>query len=82
MKDLQGIYLQSATDEKNAGFEVEDNINIYFNGDDKVIKAINVHKDYIMRETLALEIKNIKDKNLEKQDLNGHDTGVKVEKIQ
>ncbi len=67
---------------KNAGFEVADNINIYFNGDHDIIRAINIHKDYVMRETLALEINTVKDENLEKQNLNDHITGMKVERVE
>ncbi len=66
---------------KNAGFEVADNINIYFDGDDEIAGAIAIHKDYIMQETLALLIDRVEDDSLEKQNLNDHDTGIKVERV-
>ncbi|MBU5677259.1 isoleucine--tRNA ligase [Alkaliphilus sp. MSJ-5] len=66
---------------KSSGFEVADNINIYFDGNDEVAKAVEIHKDYIMQETLAVTVERVKDDSLEKQNLNDHDTGIKVEKI-
>jgi isoleucyl-tRNA synthetase len=66
---------------KNAGFEVADNINIYFDGDDDVARAVDTHRDYIMQETLALVINDVKDANFEKQNLNDHDTGIRVERV-
>ena len=66
---------------KNAGFEVADNINIYFDGDDEIIRAIDTHKDYIMQETLALKVNKVEDSSLEKQNLNDHITGIKVERV-
>lgn len=66
---------------KNSGFEVADNINIYFNSDDEIAKAVDIHKDYIMQETLAQKVERVNDDSLEKQNLNDHDTGIKVEKI-
>ncbi|QUH20009.1 isoleucine--tRNA ligase [Alkaliphilus sp. B6464] len=66
---------------KSSGFEVADNINIYFDGNDEVAKAVEIHKDYIMQETLAITVERVKDDSLEKQNLNDHDTGIKVEKI-
>ncbi len=66
---------------KSSGFEVADNINIYFDGNDEIAKAIEIHKDYIMQETLAVTVERVKDGSLEKQNLNDHDTGIKVEKI-
>ncbi len=66
---------------KSSGFEVADNINIYFDSEDKVANAIATHKDYIMQETLALVVEKVVDESLEKQNLNDYDTGIKVEKI-
>ena len=37
--------------------------------------------DYIMKETLADAVEHTKDDSFEKQDLNGHDTGMKLEKL-
>jgi isoleucyl-tRNA synthetase len=65
---------------KSNDFQVLDNIKIFFNGDDEISNAIEKHKDYIMSETLALEINKIDDETLEKHNLNDHMTGLKVEK--
>ncbi|KAB3534825.1 isoleucine--tRNA ligase [Alkaliphilus pronyensis] len=66
---------------KNNDFDVTDNIKVYFDGDDEIANAIEVHKDYIKLETLAVSIERIQDHTIEKQNLNDHDTGIKVEKI-
>ncbi|WP_084524421.1 isoleucine--tRNA ligase [Lutispora thermophila] len=66
---------------KNNDYEVLDRIRIYFDGDDEIAKAVEVHKDYIMTETLADVVERVKDDSLEKQDLNGHMTGMKVERV-
>jgi len=66
---------------KSSGFEVADHINIYFHGDDEIAKAVDSYKDYIMQETLAVKVERVNDESLEKQNLNDHDTGMKVEKI-
>jgi isoleucyl-tRNA synthetase len=65
---------------KNANFEMMDRINIYFNGDDEIANAVNIHKEYIMQETLADKVERVTETGFEVQDLNGHDTGMKVEK--
>lgn len=62
-------------------YEMLDNINIYYDGDSDIEEAVDIYKDYIMKETLALSIKKIEDKDIEKFDLNGHSTGIKLEKI-
>ncbi|MDF2890009.1 MAG: isoleucine-tRNA ligase [Clostridia bacterium] len=66
---------------KNANFEMMDKISISFNGDDEIADAVQMHKDYIMQETLAEKVERVTGAELEKQDLNGHETGMKVEKI-
>ncbi|MCG4565668.1 isoleucine--tRNA ligase [Anaerosalibacter bizertensis] len=66
---------------KNNGYEMLDNINIYYNGDNEIEKAVEEYKDYIMKETLALSIEKVKEDSFEKQDLNGHETGIKLEKV-
>lgn len=66
---------------KNNGYEMLDNINIYYNGDNEIEKAVEEYKDYIMKETLALSIKKVEEDLFEKQDLNGHKTGIKLEKV-
>ncbi|SES70987.1 isoleucine--tRNA ligase [Anaerobranca gottschalkii] len=66
---------------KNNGYEVTDNIRIYYNADDEVTNALNTFKDYIMSETLALSMEKVDDDTLEKQDINDHLTGIKIERV-
>jgi len=66
---------------KNNGYEVLDNINIYYDGSDEIKAAIDEFEEYIKSETLAKSIIRIKDDNLEKLDLNGQMTGIRLEKI-
>jgi len=66
---------------KNNNYEMMDKINIYFDGDDEIADAVSAYKEYIMTETLAEKIERVKDKSSEVQDLNGHETGLKVERI-
>jgi len=66
---------------KNNAFEMMDRINIYYEGDDEIAEAIKAYEEYIMTETLAERIERVTDANFEAQDLNGHQTGMKVEKI-
>ncbi len=65
---------------KNSGFEVLDQINIIFNGADEVEKAITTHQAYIKDETLAVNI-TISSDAQDKQDLNGREAFISVEKI-
>lgn len=65
---------------KNSGFEVLDNINVYYNSDDEVAEAVSEYEDYIKSETLALGLLRV-DEKLEVQNLNDHDTGLKVERV-
>ena len=63
---------------KSSNFDVLDNINIDFCGDDEIANAVENFKDYIKSETLALEINRVEDESLEKHNLNDHMTGIKV----
>ena len=63
---------------KASNFDVLDNIDIDFCGDDEIAQAVENFKDYIKSETLALEINRIDDESLEKHNLNDHMTGIKV----
>ena len=65
---------------KNNAFEMMDRINIYYDGDDEIAEAVKAYEEYIMTETLAEKIERVTDANFEVQDLNGHQTGMKVEK--
>ncbi|MFR4807647.1 MAG: DUF5915 domain-containing protein [Peptostreptococcus anaerobius] len=66
---------------KASGFEVLYNINIYFNGDDEVAGAVADFEDYIKSETLSVAISRVEDADLENQNLNDHETGMKVERV-
>ena len=64
---------------KQKDFNVADRIRIYCYGDEEFRSALEKHKDYIMNETLALEIKHTEDA-LQEYDLNGHNSN-DVEKL-
>lgn len=66
---------------KNNGYEVLDNINIYYNGSDEIKAAVDEYEDFIKSETLAVTIEGVEE-SLEEQDLNGQMTGIKLEKIE
>lgn len=65
---------------KQKGLEMMDNISITIAADDEITAAVSKHKDYIMKETLALSL----DEGTapEEFDLNGHKTGIAIDKIQ
>lgn len=65
---------------KQRDFEMMDQIKIYYNADEEVEAALTEHKDYIMKETLAVELKSIESELVE-YDLNGHKTGIDVQRI-
>lgn len=64
---------------KQHDFEMMDNINIYIDADDEVKAAVKSAKEHIMKETLAKDI--ITCDVQETFDINGHTTGIMVEKI-
>ena len=64
---------------KQKAFEMMDNIRIFVEADEEVAAAIEAHKDYIMKETLAVAIE--KGSGLGTADLNGHKTGIGVERV-
>ena len=64
---------------KQKDFEMMDNIIITLDAGEEVKEAIKKYEKYIMKETLATEIKE--DKTKEKYNINGHDTGIDVKKI-
>ncbi len=65
---------------KNKDYEVLDNIHIYYRADNEVEKALEMFKDYIMKETLALKLEEAS-VEMEIQDLNGRETGIYVERV-
>ena len=64
---------------KSKDFDMMDRIRIYTCADEDVAAAIDAFKDWIMSETLADSIES-RD-GLDTVDLNGHKTGVDVERI-
>jgi len=66
---------------KSNGYDMLDKINIFFDGNDEIRKAVNEYREYIMAETLAEAIGYEKLEGMEVQNLNGHDTGFKLEKV-
>ncbi len=64
---------------KQKDFEMMDNITIFVDADEEVSAAIGEHRDYIMKETLAVAIE--KKDGLETVKLNGHKTGLDVERV-
>ncbi len=66
---------------KNNGYEVLDNINIFYDGSDEIKAALDEYEEFIKSETLAKSIERVTDESLEKQDLNGEVTGIRLERI-
>ncbi|MDD5823835.1 MAG: isoleucine--tRNA ligase [Firmicutes bacterium] len=64
---------------KQADFEMMDNITIYLNADEEIKAAVDANAEFIMDETLAKSIEAKSD--LEEFDINGHKTGIAVERI-
>lgn len=65
---------------KQRDFEMMDQIKIFYHADEEVGAAALEHKDYIMKETLAVELKQVSSELVE-YDLNGHKTGIDVERV-
>jgi len=64
---------------KNKEFDIVDRINLFYNGDEEFVKALNKYMDYIKSETLAVEV--VQKENLtDKFDLNGHEVYLDIEK--
>lgn len=64
---------------KQADFDMMDNIIIYVDPDKEVETSIIDFENHIKKETLAVEIK--KKDDLKTFDLNGHETGIEVERV-
>ena len=63
---------------KQKDFEMMDTIDIVVRADEEVMTAIEKHKEYIMKETLAVSLEA--GQADDEYDLNGHKTGIVVEK--
>ena len=61
-------------------FVITDHINVYYSGNEKIDKMINMYKDYVMGETLAESITK-KELSSKEYDLNGELCRVEVEVI-
>ena len=64
---------------KQEDFEMMDKIRIYVGADDQVRKAMDAFAGYIQKETLAVAIESRE--GLKEFDLNGHKTGIAVERV-
>ena len=64
---------------KQKNFEMMDNIRIFISADEAVAKAAETYDEYIRKETLSLSIEERE--GLETFDLNGHKTGIGVERV-
>ena len=66
---------------KNNGYEVMDNIRIFYDGDEAIAGAVAAFEAYIKQETLALSIERVEDESLERKNLNDHETGIRLERV-
>lgn len=66
---------------KANGYEVSDNIKIFFESTDEFANALRMYEDYIKKETLATEINALNKEEVEIQNLNGHDTKILLERL-
>ena len=65
---------------KISGFEIMDRINIYYSSNDEYSDKINDYIDFIKKETLAIDM--VRDDNMDnKQDINGYEVCIKLEKV-
>ncbi|MDR1029164.1 MAG: isoleucine--tRNA ligase, partial [Clostridiales Family XIII bacterium] len=65
---------------KQIGLEMMDRVRIRFSADADVVAAVEAHRDYIMKETLAVLLKDLSGAGGETHDLNGHKATIRVEK--
>ncbi len=66
---------------KNNGYEMMDRIKILYESSPEIDEAVNKYEDFIKKETLADMIAVSGEEGMEAQNLNGIDTGMKLEKI-
>ncbi len=66
---------------KNNGYEMMDRIKIFYKGTEEIDKAVKEFGEFIKIETLADTIEKVDDAAMEVQNLNGIDTGMKLERI-
>ncbi|MCH5167316.1 MAG: isoleucine--tRNA ligase [Erysipelotrichales bacterium] len=63
---------------KSNGYEIADRIKLYYDGDKDILEALEMFKDYIKEETLAVVYENVG--RGEVVDINGHDVNLYIEK--
>ena len=66
---------------KNNGYEMMDRIKIFYTQSPEINKAVKEYEDFIKEETLADLISVLNEDGMEVQNLNGIDTGMKLERI-
>ncbi len=64
---------------KQADFDMMDKIKIYLEADDEISSAVDAAAEFIKDETIAVGIE--KATGLNEFDINGHKTGIKVERV-
>ncbi len=65
---------------KNNGYEMMDRIQIFYNGSEEIDRAVKEFEEFIKSETLADTIEKVTDDTMEVQNLNGIDTGMRLER--
>lgn len=65
---------------KSNGYDILDKITIKYSGSENIKEAIDEYDDFIKTETLATEVNFVEEDSLEKQDLNGEETGIELNK--
>ena len=63
---------------KTMDLDLMDKIRISMDADVEVSASVKKHEEYIKRETLALDILNVPID--QKEDINGHSTGISIDK--
>ncbi len=66
---------------KSYDFDMMDNIKIEYHSTDEFNKAVEMHKEYIMKETLAKELIKVEENDFEEFTLNEQKTALKVTKL-
>lgn len=62
-------------------YEMMDQIKIYYKAPEAFAKAIEKHSDYVMSETLGVELISTGEKPFETYTLNGHEVGLYLERL-
>ena len=65
---------------KNNGYNIEDRIKIYYSSNDEYTCAIKDFREFIMSETLAIDIVREEDIS-DKVDINDYEVGIRLERV-